>query len=369
MKLTLKRKTLKDSLSYLQKAIPNKPQLPILSSIYFNLEGADLTLAATDLYLGVRTKNKVNNNKSLEMVIPGNTFKDIIYSFEQGNVILEEQEKSLMIKSKKSEVKIPIQNAEEYPDFPTVDGETFELSSKILKQIKNLASFAASTDQARPVLTAIMLNFTPKGLDVVATDGFRLSILNYEQIKTEKERSLLVPVKAFNEVFRIVSQAEASKAVLQVSQELKQIKFAVNETEIFVRLIEGDYPPYEKIMPTAFNSELVIDGEELKRELNRAHILAKEASNIVKLSFKDEKMVIKSSSPAYGKYQGEVYLDNKTNTADQIAFNANYMLDFLNSVKPEQIWFGMNESLKPAMIKVDGIDNFKYVVMPFRVND
>ncbi len=369
MKLTLKRKTLKDSLSFLQKAIPSKPQLPILSSIYFNLEQSVLTLAATDLYLGVRTKNDVTSNKSLEMVIPGNTFKDIIYSFEPGSIVLEEQEKSLLVKSQKSEVKIPTQNAEEYPDFPSVNGETFELSASILEQIKELASFAASTDQARPVLTAIMLNFHPEGLDVVATDGFRLSILNFDQLKTKKECSLLVPVKAFNEVFRIVSQADASKAVLQVSEELKQVKFAVKQTEVFVRLIEGDYPPYEKIMPTTFKSELIIDGEELKRELSRAHILSKEASNIVKLRFEDEKMEIKSSSPAYGKYQGQVFIDNKNKTEDQIAFNANYLLDFLNSVKPEQVWFGMNESLKPAMIEVDGIDNFKYVVMPFRVNE
>lgn len=369
MKIKILQQNLKTSLNFLQKVIPSKPQLPILSSIYFYLNQGKLTLAATDLYLGVRTSNSVSSDKNLEIVVPGDTFKDMIYSFSPGELVLEKKDGALLVNSNQSQVKIPVQSAQDYPDFPEVEGDEYRLNKETMDRINQLVTFAASSDQARPVLTAILLNFTQQGLEVVATDGFRLSWLELPEIKVEEPKALLVPVKAFSEVFRIMSQAEAEEAVLQVAEELKQIKFSVKESEIFIRLIEGDYPPYQKIMPAEFETEIQIDGEELRQELKRAHIMAKEASNIVRLEIADGQMGIESSAASVGKYQGKIEIKNKKQAENSIAFNVNYLLDFLNSVKPETIHFKMNESLKPAQFQVDDITDFKYVVMPFRVNE
>lgn len=369
MQFKILQENLKKSLSYLQNAIPAKPQLPILSSVYLNIENNILTLAATDLYLGVRTKNRVQTDKDIDLVLPGDTFKKIIYSFDPGEITINQQEKGVKLKSNQSEANIPAQKADEYPDFPEIKGQQFDLPAEFLSKIKELVSFAASTDQARPVLTAVHFKFSPQGLEVVGTDGFRLALLNEPSLQAEEKFTLLVPGKALQQVFRILSQSKTKTISLQVSSEMKQVKFILDNTEVFVRLIDGDYPPYEKIIPEGFSNEVTLDGQKLTQELKRAYILAQEASNIVKLHLKNDELEISAQSPTQGQYKGSIPTDFEGEIDQEIAFNTTYLLDMLNSVKPEEVVFSMNESLKPAMFKLETEPNFKYVVMPFRLNE
>lgn len=367
--ISLSQPSLKNGLRFLQKAIPSKPQLPILSSVLLRLKDRELTLAATDLYLGVKTKVPVKTDQEFCFLVRGDVFKDMIYSFKSDQVKFKLEEKKLLLKSGTSEVTTPIQDSDEYPDFPQVDGEQYQLSAPILAKIKKYASFAASSDQARPVLTAVMFRFLKQELEVVTTDGFRLSMLSFPQVKNQVESErLLIPIKAFLEVCRIAEQTEAEQVELQVSQELKQVKFQIKQTEVYVRLIDGDYPPYEKIIPDSYKISLALEADKIKQELQRAHILAKQTSNIVRLKIADGAIDIRASSPSFGEYQGQVLIDDKEVEAE-IAFNANYLLDFLSGTKPEKITFNMNESLKPAMFAVDDVEDFIYVVMPFRVNE
>jgi DNA polymerase-3 subunit beta len=369
MKLSLDLPALQSALKFIQKAIPANPQLPILSSINLKLKNSKLTLAATDLYLGIRATVSVDSKKELNLVIPGDTFKDLINSFSADEVEFEVDEKQLRASLNQSQIKIPIQDAQDYPDFPEVDGQTLTISSEILEEIRSLVSFAPSTDQARPILTAIMLNFSPDGLTAVGTDGFRLAMLNYPDVTTKTEQQLLVPTRAFTEICRIANQIQEEKINLQISPELKQVKFDIGDCEIFVRLIEGDYPPYKKIIPEGFEFRIDLNGEELKKELQRAFVLAKEASNIIKFEIDSDQLTIISSSPSYGEYQGKIAIKNSAKEKKEIAFNANYLLDFLNNVKPEEVEFAMSESLKPAQFTIKGIENFLYIVMPFRVQE
>jgi len=368
MKITLNLESLQTALKLIQKAIPSNPQLPILSSIHLKLEKSQLTLSATDLYLGIKASIPTESTESVEVAIPGETFRDFINSFSGDEIIMDVQTAQITLTSGQSQVKIPIQKTKDYPDFPEINGDSIPLSTSFLEEVKNLVSFAASIDQARPVLTAILLNFTDSGLEVVGTDGFRLALLNYPDI-IQQPRQLLIPVKAFNEVCRIAIQTKAEFVDLQVSTELKQLKFNLANNEVFVRLIEGDYPPYQKIIPDGFTSKISLDGETLKKELQRAFVLARESSNIVKLSLESDSLTINSISPAYGEYQGKILLPTENKELNEIAFNTTYLLDFLNSVKPGTLFFEMNESLKPAMFTIDGRLNFKYMVMPFRVNE
>lgn len=361
---------LQTALGYIQKAIPSNPQLPILSSIKFEIRKSSLTMAATDLYLGIKTTVPVSTKKEVSLVFPGETFREMISSFSADEVEFEIKGSQLVAEIEQSKVRIPTQGVEEFPDFPSVGGRKFGLSGEILEEIKTLVAFAAGTDQARPILTAVMFRFGLSGLEVVGTDGFRLAIMKYPDITTEKESQFLIPAKAFYEVCRIASQADAKEVVIQVSGELKQVKFQVNRCEIYIRLIDGDYPPYEKIIPDSYEFQVEIDGLELKDELQRAFVLAKEASNIIKLNFSGSDLTVKSSSSTHGEYEGEIPAAGLGKSANmEIAFNVSYLLDFLNSAKPELVELSMNESLKPVGFKIKGLENFSYIVMPFRAND
>lgn len=367
MKLTLLQENLKLALNHLQKAIPSKPQLPILSSIVLETVDHSLSLAATDLYLGIKTRVEADVKKKGKFVIPGEIFKKLIFSLSPGEISLQVIKTSLIIKTENSKTSLPIHDAGEYPPFPEIKGKTISFSLEDLQKIEKRVSFSVTTDQTRPVLTSILFNFKTDSLEVVGTDGFRLATQQIES-GLGKEEQLLIPAKALIEVVRIASQQQEDDVSFTVSGKLKQVLCKINQTEVFVRLIEGAYPPYEKIIPPDFRLEAEMDGEELLAQVKRAFVFARESSNIIRLQVKADKLIISSASPAQGEYQGNIAIKNLKQEDGEIAFNALYLLDFLNNVRPTKVWFGMNESLKPAMFKTEEAVGYQYVVMPFRVN-
>ncbi len=368
MKLNVLQENLKNSLNYLQKVIPSKPQITILSSILLQVRNNKLTLSATDLYLGIKTELVVKSEKEGEIIVNGELFKNIINSLENGKISLELKENFLTITQGKTVSRLACQNSEEFPSFPTVEGDSFVLNINDLEKIQSLVTFCASVDQSRPVLTALLLKFSNKGLEVIATDGFRLSSLFLKTINSKQEKTILIPAKALIELYRIAKQIEINEIQILVSEELKQLLFKINSVEMYVRLIEGEYPPYEKIIPPSFNLTVEFDGEEFLTQLKRAAIFSRDVSNIVKLAVEKERMIISSQSPSLGEYIGEIIINNSSSETGEIAFNVNYLIDFINAVKPNFLVFGMNESLKPAIFKDKKIEDYFYIAMPFRVN-
>ncbi len=313
MKLKVLQENLKNSLNYLQKVIPSKPQITILSSILLKAKDNELTLSATDLYLGIKTKLIVEIEEEGELIINGELFKSLINSLDSGKVSIELKENSLVITQNKTVSKLSCQKSDEFPSFPIVEGDSFVLNLNDLEKIQNLVTFCAGIDQSRPILTALLLKFKQHGLEVVATDGFRLSNLVLRDINSEQERTILIPAKALNELYRIAKQINVENIEILVSDELKQLLFKINGVEMYVRLIEGDYPPYEKIIPPSFSLKVEFDGEEFLTQLKRAAIFSRDVSNIVKIKIEKDKMIITSQSPSLGDYSGEILISNLSN--------------------------------------------------------
>jgi len=366
MKITVLQENLKVALTNLQKAIPAKPQLPILSSIYLKVENNQLTLAATDLFIGIKNVIPAKITVEGSCVVPGDIFKNLVFSFSAGEIELELKDKSMLVKYQNSKSTLPYQLAEEYPQFPEVTGEEFSLEKSLLERIDKYVTFATTQDQTRPVLTSILFSFQEDKLEIAATDGYRLVSLVDSKI-TGLVKELLIPVKALNEVFRMMTQTESNTVAFRVSEELKQVLFIVDGIEIYVRLIEGDYPPYKKIIPDDFKYQVKLDVAELATQVKRAFLFSKDSSNIVRFILADKKLVIKAISPAAGEYLGEIEIDYN-DESQEIAFNAGYILDFLNTQKEGEILFSLNESLKPVSFSYPAEKDLIYIVMPFRTN-
>jgi DNA polymerase-3 subunit beta len=379
MKITVLQENLKQELDYLQKVIPNKPQLPILSSILLKTQNNKLILAATDLYLAIRSSLVVEVKEKGSLVVDGDTFRSLINSLAPGKINIELNEAVLKISQGKTKIKLSCQSAEEYPKFPTVEGNKFSLKLSDLEKIQNFVVFASSSDQTRPVLTSLLMRFSEDKLSVVGTDGFRLASFVFNKLKFSFSQDLLVPAKAITELIRIAKQNQAKEVEVIVAEELKQILFKIDSVDFYVRLIEGDYPPYQKIVPPSFKLLVNIDSEEFLKQLKRAQIFARETSNIVRLSFKKQDksdfLVVKAISPSFGEYLGEVSVETSGDLSQeeqdnlQIAFNALYLIDFINAVESEKIVVGVNESLKPARFTTPENKEYFYISMPFRVNE
>lgn len=369
MKIVINQQQLNTALSFLQKAIPAKPQLPILSSVFVKTTEDSLELSATDLFFGVKTKVPlVSLQTPGDGVIPGKLFKETINSLGTGELSLEQKETTLLIKTKNTKTSLQCHNGEEYPPFPTVEGFSFKMSKNHIVAVEKLVSFATSNDVARPVLTALLFRLDQNGATIVATDGFRLATIFFSDITTEEPQEFLVPSNAFAEVSRIMHGVNEETAEFVVSKELKQAFCRFPTVEVFIRLVEGAYPPFERIVPTVFTTEVMLSVEELSEQVKRSMIFARDSSNIISLQFAPEQTTIKASSPSFGTYEGELLEAKTTGEATEISFNAKYILDFVQSVKTGTIWFGMNDSLKPAMFKHTEVPEYQYVVMPFKVN-
>lgn len=369
MKIQVLKKDLQLCLNNIQKAIPSKPQLPILSSILLETTEKQLVLSATDLYLGIKTKTFAKIENQGKIAVPGNIFKKIISSLNPGSITLELKNNFLLVSSNKSEVKISTQGADDYPNFPKIESGVLPIPLELIQNIEKYISFSVSLDQTRPILTSLLFNFNSDGLGVVSTDSFRLAVLNSSQSLSEKDLKFLLPGSVIGEISRIAKQAAVKDVAMQISFELKQVKFHINDTEIYARLIDGEFPPYQKIIPASFLTELEVDGQLLTEEVKRAAVLCQDSSKIVRFLIKKNGIEIISSSATHGEYKGFIEVVVTGQIDQEVAFNVKYLLDFLNSVKPEKVYFGMNESLKPTMFKVDDNKDFFYVVMPFRVNN
>ncbi len=368
MKLKVLQENLNILLSHLSKAIPSNPQLPILSSVLIETENGICTFSATDLYFGIRCSLTVDSETDGTIVVPGKQFKEIVSSLDAGVLELSFVDNTLLMSNKKTNISLSGSSTHEYPPFPQINGEEYVFPIQYLEQIETNIVFSASTDQARPVLTAVLFVFGINGLTCVSTDGFRLSTLVIDDSQKFEAKTFLIPAKALSEVFRIASKLKVSEVRFKVSHELKQVFFSLDGVEIFVRLIEGEYPPFERIIPTAFTTQVIFESSELHDNLKRAMIFARESSNIVKFVITPEKVTIHSSSPSFGQYTGELYQVTITGEPNEIAFNIKYLLDYLSAIKTEKQWFGMSESLKPALFRPDENQKHQYVVMPFKVN-
>lgn len=367
MQIEVLQENLVTALQVVHKVVPTKPQLASLSGILFTIDATSITLSATDLFIGIKTTVQGTVVKTGSAVIPAKTLLEILSSLPAGKVTLSVQEGLLTIKSSISKATLQCFSSEEFPAFPELAGQSRPLPFASLVSAVQTVGFATSQDPSRPVLTSLLFKPAEAGFQAIATDGFRLAVRTLSET-TGFEQSVLLPAKALQEVVRIGTQFKVSEVLLNVDTALKQVKVTVQDTEIFIRLIEGEYPPYEKIIPAAFTTEAVIDAETLTAHIKRALIFSRDASSIVSLAFADNRLTVLGSSTTTGQYTGEIELESLTGPGGTIAFNARYVLDFLAAAKPEKVWFGMTESLKPAMFRIDGDHEYLYVVMPFRVN-
>lgn len=366
MKQIVLQENFQQALNYLQKAIPSRPSLPILSSVLLEVTEKSCTVAATDLYFGVRAQVPSKIEEPGSVAIPGKQLREIIQSLPAGSITLDQTENNLSIKSSSSKSSLPCQASDEYPPFPQVEGEKFVISKEVLDKIKSFVLKSASLDPTRPILTGCLLDFSATGLTVAGTDGFRLSVFNFPQ-QHESAATLIIPAKVLEEVQRIAESLKVKEITFTVSQELKQVFFSFDEVEVFARLIDGEYPPYQKIIPESFLTEITLQTAELQEQLKRALIFSRE-SNIVQLHFSSEEFKVTASSPGSGMFEGSVSGASVSGEEGSIAFNAKYILDYLQNLKDESITVSLKGNQKAAVFKTESLPGYLYLVMPFRIN-
>lgn len=372
MKLSLLQENLNTALSNVSRFVSSKNQLPILNNILLSTDNGRLKLSATNLELSINYWIGAKIEEDGTITIPSKEITEFVSYLTAGKIDISLKNNNLLnLASSKTESTFTTNPSTDYPDFPVLNPETcFELDLNVLTQAISQIAFSAAIDDSRPVLTAILCQFTSENLTIVATDGFRLSFKNIKlttpiNLKTD-QITFLIPAKSLLEVTKLAKNNSKIKIGLTVDEH--QVVFVLDDVELISRLIEGDYPDYKRIIPESFTTKIFINKDEFTQAVKIASVFAKESANIVRLNIKSNSIELTANAPQIG--QNKASVDAKIEGEGlEIAFNYKFLMDFLNVCKSQEIVIELNESLTPAFFHDLSDKDFSHIIMPVRLQD
>jgi DNA polymerase-3 subunit beta len=326
-----------------------------------------LSLRATNLESGIIFNIGAKIEKEGETTIPAKTLVEFISSLPADKIDFSLEENSLKISCQRFKATINGLPASEFPPLPQGTGEpSLSFKTEEISLPISQVAFAAAQDESRPVLSGVKFLGSEEGLTLAATDGFRLSLKKLSKIKTEKGIDLILPARVLIEVIRILNEGKEEELGLEIAKEANQAIFILSNGKIVCRLLEGQYPDFEKIIPTSFISRATISKDELLSAVRSASIFARESANIIRFKTQQEKFLVLANAPQVGESASEI--EAKIEGEDgEIAFNSRFLLDYLAVVPEEEIVFEMSGPLSPGVFKLVKDDSFLQIIMPVRV--
>ena len=372
MKLSTLQENLSKSLLIASRLVATRAQLPVLGNVLLSTDSGRLKISATNLETGINLWIGASLEEEGSISVPAKILTEFVSSLPADKVNLEVRENSLFLKCNQFQADFISLPASEFPNVPTRKGkESFLLDSQELVKAVSQAAFAAASDEGRPVLTGVLLTVKDKSLNFAATDGYRLSVkktpgINAEDLP-ELEKGLIIPSKALIEVAKIMGNEE-KKIGVTLTKESNQVIFSSDDVEVVSRLIEGEFPNLEKIIPQSSTTKVILEKETFLKAVKMAAIFARESANFVKLSFQDKKLSVSANSAQVGNNLSEIEAQIE-GEANKIAFNSRYLLDFLGAVSEEQIRFEMTGPLSAGIFRLSDKEDFTHVIMPVRVQE
>jgi DNA polymerase-3 subunit beta len=366
MKVTLLTPNIQKKLSFLNHAVSSKSQLPILLNILLETKDGKLKMSTTDLEIGLETMLPATIEEEGSTTLPAKTFTELINSLPDDSVTLQTKDNTLEVISKRTRSVFQTTSKEDFPALYEEKGE--KLATLRQGDIHNDFSsviFSASADTTRPALSGVLVRKEQDGFLLVATDGYRLSLKHYKvENASMVDDSFIVPARVFKELLSL--QEEKEIIDMFVSAASNQIIFQQAETILIGRLIEAEFPQFEKIIPSDFSVSVTFDREEMQKAVKICSIFARDAANIIKLSFQKDQITVSSQSSAVG--ENTVNVEAKlTGEENEIAFNAKYLLDLCANVPATDMIFEMTGPLNPGVFKIQGDNSFLHLIMPIRV--
>lgn len=367
MKFSCYKDDLADALKAVMPAVAVKPQTPVLSGIYLKAEDAVLEVQATNYTNGIIAKIPVNTEESGEVVISGKKFQEFVANLPERTLTCSVEGKALTLESGSANVTLLTMTAADFPKVKTIDdASTFKIRSKVLHDLIRKTSFAAGKDKGeRPIFTGCLFDYKDDFLTLVATNTHRLALAKYQLSINHEPFAFTVPAAALNNVINRIDTKDAENFVT-VNFSNKHVAFTFDNVYMTVRLLEGTFPPYERIIPTGSTTRARVIVKEFKTAVGLIALIAKETEyNTVKLNITAAGIEISADSREVGDAVKTV--DATVDGDDlNIAFNAAYLSDVLKVVDAPAINIAFNDKFSPAAVTVPGDDDYVYVVTPVR---
>ncbi len=363
MKIKVTKDILLSGIQKVQNIITTKATLPILSNILLEAQQNNLKLTATDLDIGITCVIPVETQEPGIITVPAKRFSDIIKDLPDENVSINTKKNNLVIvETEACQFKIMGLAPEDFPKLPEFKNmAVINLEQAHLKEMLNLTAFAVSLDETRYILNGILFKIHHNNLTLVATDGKRLAVAEkILQQSLEKDMQIIVPLKAIQELNRNLKEEGELSLLLGNNQVL----FDFNGTIVISRLIEGEFPDYQQVVPPLSENKIRLPREQFLWAVRRAALLSTPDYQAVKLETFKNKLVVSKSTPDIGESREELTVEYRGKEM-AIGFNPAYLADVLKNLQDESIELEVTDSEKPGVIRRNG---YVYIVLPMRLS-
>ncbi len=364
MDFKVTKSALLEGIQIVQNAVSQKSSLPILSNVLLEAEASGLKITATDLDLGICATVPIEVTLPGAITVPARKFFDIIKTLPEESDIYVSMKKNnfVSIRSGKANFKIIGLPKEEFPQLLFKNKDQIVLESGIFKKMMNLTDFAMSRDDTRFVLNGILLSVKGDKLTMVATDGRRLAAVSQKLAKkTLFQTEIIVPLKTVQEAKRLLSE----QGDVEIGFGENQVKIQFQTSYILSRLIEGEFPNYEKVIPQKSLKEIKVSRNEFLSAAQRASIFTDQDSMAIKLNINKKKMTISKNTPYLGEAREELDVDYSGDEDMEIGFNPKYLIDVLKNLDDQEIIFEVEDANKPGVLRKG--EEYTYVVLPMQL--
>jgi DNA polymerase-3 subunit beta len=378
MHLTIHKKDFLRSLARTHSVADRKSSMPILSNILLSTDGPKtLRFAATDLYLSVTSTAPAEIKTAGTIAVAARTLFDIVKNLPEGEVTLQiVGNHGVEIRSGKVRFKIPGMPGQDFPALPSPGTTEFAtLDADEVSRLLALTHYSMSSDETRPHLAGALFEGDGKAVRMVTTDGHRLSKAECKRGEGKKllNFSMLVPAKGIGELRRLIDEARADRQkgdenapTVSVATTGGNAFFKRDDVLLSVKLVDEQFPPYSKVIPTAQTRKVGVSRARLIEALKRISLVASDKSGAVRFSAEPGILRITSENPDVGEGMEELDVDY-AGDAIEIGFNARYVMDVLGALDEDEVKLELGGQLDPGVIRPTGATDFVGVIMPMRI--
>lgn len=370
MNFTIEKEVFLKALGRIQGIVEKRNTIPVLSNVLLESGDGELHLTATDLEVGMRSSYPANIRTHGKITVSAKKLYEIIKELPDREISFKAKENCwIEVNCGKAQFNVVGLAAEEFPHFPQPEEAHFlQISSKLCKEMIEKTFFAVSHDEGKYNLNGIFMQAVDdnKTLRMVATDGHRLSMISKPietPINVELSKGVILPRKGLLELKKLAEEGESDLALGFMDNTAVVRK---DQSVIIMRLVDGEFPDYERVIPKNNENEAAIPSDALLHALRRMIILSSEKSRGVKLLMKQGLLEVSSSNPELGDAREELDMDYN-GPEISIGFNARYLLDILQIQDGEKVRVVLKDNLSPGLFLSEKDDGFLAVVMPMRL--
>jgi len=376
MKVTVLQENLARGLGIVAKAVSPRSTLPVLANILIASDEGRLRLSATNLEMGITCWVPARIEEEGSTTVPARTFSDLVSTLpgDQVSLKLDPSTQTLNVRGGTSTNDIKCIDSQEFPPLPVPDFDgAVQINVGDFREMIHQVAFAASADEARPVLMGVLVQVDKDKLTMAAADGFRLSVRK-AVLSTPSAASIyaIVPAQALKELARVATDGE-EPIYMVLPKGRGQVVFRVKDVEVVSQLIDGTFPDYQQIIPRSYKSRTLVSTSSLLKACKQAEIFAREGSNVARFNIKTaqgemqpSEVEISATSEETGK--NETIVEATVDGGGLlIAFNVKFLREALEVIRTPNVALETSAPNAPGVVKPVGDDQFLHVIMPMHL--